>query len=81
MISGLPPSLTDKAYAELEERIVTLTLRPGQVLSENALAASLNIGRTPLRFLGDNCFLPEEGSESLKSEIDYYEQPNNFLHY
>jgi DNA-binding GntR family transcriptional regulator len=49
MISGLPPSLTDKAYAELEERIVTLTLRPGQVLSENALAASLNIGRTPSR--------------------------------
>jgi DNA-binding GntR family transcriptional regulator len=49
MISGLPPSLTDKAYAELEERIVTLTLRPGQVLSENALAASLNIGRTPIR--------------------------------
>jgi len=49
MISGLPPSLTDKAYAELEDRIVTLTLRPGQVLSENALAASLNIGRTPIR--------------------------------
>lgn len=49
MISGLPPSLTDKAYAELEERIVTLALRPGQVLSENALAASLNIGRTPIR--------------------------------
>jgi DNA-binding GntR family transcriptional regulator len=49
MISGLPPSLTDKAYAEIEERIVTLALRPGQVLSENALAASLNIGRTPIR--------------------------------
>lgn len=49
MISGLPPSLTDKAYAELEERIVTLALPPGQVLSENALAASLGIGRTPIR--------------------------------
>ena len=49
MISGLPPSLTDKAYAELEERIVTLALRPGQVLSENALASSLGIGRTPIR--------------------------------
>lgn len=49
MIVGLPPSLTDKAYAELEERIVTLVLPPGQVLSENALAASLGIGRTPIR--------------------------------
>ncbi|MGD1878359.1 MAG: GntR family transcriptional regulator [Kiloniellaceae bacterium] len=49
MISGLPPSLTDKAYAELEERIVTLALPPGQVLSENALAASLGFGRTPIR--------------------------------
>lgn len=49
MIVGLPPSLTDKAYAELEERIVTLALPPGQVLSENALAASLGIGRTPIR--------------------------------
>ncbi|GAB4227791.1 MAG: GntR family transcriptional regulator [Kiloniellaceae bacterium] len=49
MIKGLPPSLTDKAYAELEERIVTLALPPGQVLSENALASSLGIGRTPIR--------------------------------
>lgn len=49
MIVGLPPSLTDKAYAELEERIVTLALPPGQVLSENALAVSLGIGRTPIR--------------------------------
>ena len=49
MIVGLPPSLTDKAYAELEERIVTLALPPGLVLSENALAASLGIGRTPIR--------------------------------
>lgn len=49
MIVGLPPSLTDKAYAELEERIVTLALPPGQVLSENALAGSLGIGRTPIR--------------------------------
>lgn len=49
MVAGLPPSLTDKAYAELEERIVTLELKPGQVLSENALATSLGIGRTPIR--------------------------------
>jgi DNA-binding GntR family transcriptional regulator len=42
-------SLTDKAYREIEEQIVTLKLRPGQVLSESGLAKHLNIGRTPVR--------------------------------
>jgi len=42
-------SLTEKAYKELEELIVTLELRPGQVLSESALAKRLSIGRTPVR--------------------------------
>ena len=42
-------SLTDRAYAVLEEQIVTLELAPGEVLSENALATSLGIGRTPIR--------------------------------
>ena len=42
-------SLTDKAYQELEERIVTLRLRPGEVLSETALSEQLGIGRTPIR--------------------------------
>ncbi len=42
-------TLTDRAYAELEEMIVTLQLSPGTVLSEQALAARLKIGRTPIR--------------------------------
>jgi len=42
-------TLTDKAYRELEERIVTLRLQPGQVLSETALSEQLKIGRTPIR--------------------------------
>lgn len=42
-------SLTDKAYRELEERMITLRLKPGQVLSETALSKQLNIGRTPIR--------------------------------
>lgn len=42
-------SLTDKAYLELEELIVTLRLQPGEVLSETALSAQLDIGRTPIR--------------------------------
>jgi DNA-binding GntR family transcriptional regulator len=44
-----PISLSAQAYAEIEERIVTLILRPGEVLSETALATSLGIGRTPVR--------------------------------
>ena len=42
-------TLTDKAYAELEELIVTLQLLPGAVLSELVLAKRLAIGRTPIR--------------------------------
>jgi len=42
-------SLTDHAYQELEERIVTLRLQPGEVLSETALSSQLGIGRTPIR--------------------------------
>lgn len=42
-------SLTERAYGELEELIATLRLKPGQVLSEAALAQRLGIGRTPVR--------------------------------
>ncbi len=48
-ITGKSGSLTDQAYRELEERIVTLHLEPGQVLSETALSEQLGIGRTPIR--------------------------------
>jgi DNA-binding GntR family transcriptional regulator len=42
-------TLTEQAYNRLEEMIVTLTLAPGAVLSEQALSAELGIGRTPIR--------------------------------
>lgn len=42
-------SLTDQAYAKLEELIVTLELAPGEVVSEAALSEQLGIGRTPIR--------------------------------
>lgn len=42
-------TLTDQAYNRLEERIVTLKLAPGAVLSEQVLSAELGIGRTPIR--------------------------------
>jgi DNA-binding GntR family transcriptional regulator len=42
-------TLTEEAYRQIEELIVTLRLKPGEVLSEQALSASLKIGRTPIR--------------------------------
>jgi DNA-binding GntR family transcriptional regulator len=44
-----PETLTEQAYYQLEEMIVTLELAPGAVLSEQALSADLGIGRTPIR--------------------------------
>lgn len=42
-------TLTDQAYRLIEEQIVTLRLKPGDVLSEQMLSASFGIGRTPIR--------------------------------
>jgi len=42
-------SLTERAYRDLEEMIVTLKLPPGSAVSETALSQSLGIGRTPIR--------------------------------
>jgi DNA-binding GntR family transcriptional regulator len=47
--TGDHTSLTERAYGEIEELIVTLRLPPGSVLSEGSLASSLGIGRTPVR--------------------------------
>jgi len=46
---GVRESLTDKAYKQLEEMIVTLQLEPGAVLGELELGEHLQIGRTPIR--------------------------------
>src|SRR6202011_1113676 len=42
-------TLTEQAYRIIEEQIVTLRLKPGDILSEQMLSASLEIGRTPIR--------------------------------
>jgi DNA-binding GntR family transcriptional regulator len=42
-------TLTEQAYRLIEEQIVTLSLKPGDVLSEQLLSATLKIGRTPIR--------------------------------
>jgi DNA-binding GntR family transcriptional regulator len=42
-------TLTEQAYRALEEQIVTLRLKPGDILSEQLLSATFRIGRTPIR--------------------------------
>jgi DNA-binding GntR family transcriptional regulator len=42
-------TLTDRAYTEIEELIVTLQLEPGSAVSEQMLSERLGIGRTPIR--------------------------------
>ena len=42
-------TLTEQAYRIIEEQIVTLRLKPGEVLSEQILSASYGFGRTPIR--------------------------------
>src|SRR4029077_17647759 len=44
-----PETLTEQAYRLIEEQIVTLRLKPGDVLSEQMLSATFDIGRTPIR--------------------------------
>lgn len=41
--------MTERAYKQLEEMIVTLQLEPGSALSESTLVQRLGIGRTPIR--------------------------------
>ncbi|MDQ0314373.1 GntR family transcriptional regulator [Amorphus orientalis] len=41
-------SLRDIAYETLKQQIITCELHPGEVLSEAAVSAALNIGRTPV---------------------------------
>ncbi len=42
-------NLSARAYRLLEERLVTLALKPGEILTEARLMAALDMGRTPVR--------------------------------
>jgi DNA-binding GntR family transcriptional regulator len=42
-------SLTEQAYAQIEEAIVTLQIAPGSSISELSLSEMTGIGRTPIR--------------------------------
>jgi len=47
--AGPKESLTEQAYAQIEEAIVTLQLAPGTIVSELTLSEMTGIGRTPIR--------------------------------
>ncbi|WP_454859552.1 GntR family transcriptional regulator [Promicromonospora soli] len=42
-------SLADRAYREIRDRLVMLDIPPGSPINEDQLAASLGMGRTPVR--------------------------------
>jgi DNA-binding GntR family transcriptional regulator len=42
-------TLTEQAYAQIEEAIVTLQIPPGSIVSELSLSEMTGIGRTPIR--------------------------------
>ena len=78
-VRGVGRSLTDEAYAQLEEMIVTMQLRPGSAVSEATLSERLGIGRTPIREALQRLarehlvvVLPQRGN--LVSEIDVKRQ-------
>ncbi len=48
-VAGRRATLTDQAYARIEEAIVTMRIEPGSVVSEKELSDMTGIGRTPVR--------------------------------
>jgi DNA-binding GntR family transcriptional regulator len=46
---GHPPSLAEWAYEAIRDRLIMLDIRPGEPLSDDALAQDLGTGRTPVR--------------------------------
>ena len=72
-------SLADKAFYFIEEKIVTLQLKPGSLISEVKLGKEIGIGRTPLREAlqrlsheGMISILPRRGI--IVSEVDIVNQ-------
>jgi len=57
---------TLRVYEEIKRRIITLNLKPGEVLEEKKLGAELGVGRTPVR----------EALLLLKNENLIESQPN-----
>lgn len=43
------PSMAERAYALIRDRLITLDISPGEPINEHALAVELGFGRTPVR--------------------------------
>lgn len=43
------PSLSELAYEQIKEAILSAKLKPGEIISENLMATALNMSRTPIR--------------------------------
>src|SRR5579875_1929969 len=48
-VSTSRKTLGEGAYQEIRNAIISLQLKPGQMISENELATSLGVSRTPIR--------------------------------
>ncbi|WP_020672168.1 GntR family transcriptional regulator [Amycolatopsis nigrescens] len=46
---GAGPSLAEKAYLFIRDRLVMLDIKPGEPINEDWLSGSLDMGRTPIR--------------------------------
>ena len=44
-----PASLADKAYLAIRDQLIMLEIEPGEPIDDDLLAASLGMGRTPIR--------------------------------
>lgn len=44
-----PPTLADRAYLALRDRLITLQIRPGEPIDDVQIAGELEVGRTPVR--------------------------------
>lgn len=78
-LPDVPAKLTDLAYEQIEDAIVTLRLPPGMAVSEQSLSDMTGIGRTPIREAVQRLarerliqVLPQRGL--LISEIDLSKQ-------
>lgn len=47
--AAAPKSLAEIAYERIRDRLLTLDIKPGDLLNDDALAKSLGVGRTPVR--------------------------------
>jgi DNA-binding GntR family transcriptional regulator len=47
--SSPPASLADKAYLAIRDKLIMLEISPGEPIDDDLLAASLGMGRTPIR--------------------------------